>query len=185
MAQKTPADKPLGCCFTTSGLRANSAHRQRRESGLALCITGSLAARSNFWTEKNLVVVSKNYCGVFLGEVGKSSWATRRVVHQLFPTFRRIVQNNPQFILGGSGGNGTDLSRSSVKSVTWVWAEMQSDETPRILDPCFTDPGGFPPHFWSLAGIISDYFIMTNPLSQCLSGLGVFYTNAESHTFCI
>ena len=58
-----------------------------------------------------MVVVSKNYCGVFLGEVGKSSWATRRVVHQLFPTVRRIVQNNPQFLKkGGLGGFGVDLT---------------------------------------------------------------------------
>ena len=53
-----------------------------------------------------MVVVSKNHCGVFLGEVGKSSWATRRVVHQLFPTFRRIVQNNPQFLIGVRGLSG-------------------------------------------------------------------------------
>ena len=68
MAQKTPADKPLGCCFFASGLRANSAHRQRRESGLAACTT-------NFPSLNDPFLRFEKICGGIKKTIVECSWA--------------------------------------------------------------------------------------------------------------
>lgn len=48
---------------------------------------------------------------------------------------------------------------------------MQSDEKLPIFCPCFTAPCRYRHVFHRLADIVSNGFVMTNPLTQCHSGL--------------
>ena len=90
---KTPADKPLGCCFLASGLRANSAIRQRRVSGLKACTTGFPVLNTSVFKLKKIGGGIKKPLWSVLGRSGGKLVVNSKSCPSAFP---HVPQDRPK-----------------------------------------------------------------------------------------